>query len=119
MRYCNMLNKDKLSIDLTDIGRRIRGSRTQLNLSQAELAERTELSMSHISDIENGKINFTVDVLKRLSAALGCSADYILTGTEAGSPDLYALVCDCGPDELTAIVDVATKYKESMRRNLK
>ena len=75
--------------------------------------------MSHISDIENGKINFTVDVLKRLSDTLNCSADYILIGAESGSPELYALVCDCGPDELTAIVDVVTKFKESMRKNLK
>lgn len=114
-----MLNKDKLSIDLSDIGRRIRGCRTQLNLSQAELAERTELSMSHISDIENGKINFTVDVLKRLSDALDCSADYLLTGTESGCSELHRLISDCTPDELTAIVDIATKYKESVRRNLK
>lgn len=114
-----MLNKDMLSIDLPEIGSRIRGSRKQLNLSQADLAERTELSMSHISDIENGKINFTVDVLKRLSDALHCSADYILTGAESGSSELYDLVRDCGPDELTAIMDIALKYKESIRRNLK
>ena len=114
-----MLNKDTLSIDLPGIGSRIRGSRIQLNLSQAELAERTELSMSHISDIENGKVNFTVDVLKRLSDALHCSADYILTGTEAGCPELDSLVRDCNADELTAIADIARKYKESVRRNLK
>ena len=119
MRYYDMLNKDTLSIDLAGIGSRIRNSRKQLNLSQADLAERTELSMSHISDIENGKINFTVDVLKRLSDALTCSADYILIGADSGNPQLDALISDSGPDELTAILDVATKYKESMRRNLK
>ena len=43
------------SVDHRQIGYRIKEVREQNNFSQAELAEKTELSVSYISHIENAK----------------------------------------------------------------
>ena len=104
-----------LTVDLNAIGIRIRAVRTQKALSQAELAE---LSMSHISDIETGKINFSVDVLNRLTNALDCTADYLLTGADYSKAEWNAMYQDCSSEEQAAILAVATELKASMRRNL-
>jgi transcriptional regulator with XRE-family HTH domain len=54
-----------------DIGDRIRASREQAGLSQAELARRTGTSQATISAYERGSKQPSVDTLDRLLAATG------------------------------------------------
>jgi transcriptional regulator with XRE-family HTH domain/predicted negative regulator of RcsB-dependent stress response len=61
------------------ISKRIRETRRQLGLSQAQLA-RPELSDSYISLIESGSRTPTPSVLKLIATKLGCSVDYLLHG---------------------------------------
>ena len=48
---------------IKDIGKRIKQSRKEHGLSQADLADKMNVSTSYISDIENGKINFSLDTI--------------------------------------------------------
>lgn len=44
-----------------EIGMRIHNRRTELGLFQKDLADRVGTSQRNISDIEKGKINFSID----------------------------------------------------------
>ncbi|MCB0407361.1 MAG: helix-turn-helix transcriptional regulator [Bdellovibrionales bacterium] len=53
------------------IGESIKGSRIASNLTLIELADKSEISKTTLSRIENGKINTTILVLIRIFTALG------------------------------------------------
>jgi transcriptional regulator with XRE-family HTH domain len=53
------------------IGAELKRLRTEAGLSQKELAEHAGESFQHISHIEAGKYNLTLDRLERVGAALG------------------------------------------------
>lgn len=64
-------------------GRQIRRKREAANLSQEELAARTELSRNYIGMIERGETNPTLLVLHDLAAALGTSMSAIIRDLES------------------------------------
>ena len=68
----------------TSIGRRIRRVRKRRRWTQAELAERADISTSFLGHIERGSRKLSVETLNRIALALNCSADALLgTGLEA------------------------------------
>lgn len=54
------------------LGRNCRERRASLKMSQAELSERAGVAASHLSHIENGRGNPTLEVLEKMAAALYC-----------------------------------------------
>ncbi len=64
------------------IGQRIKTTRRQRGLSQAQLAH-PELSDSYVSLIESGKRTPTAAVLELLAAKLECSLTYLINGVTA------------------------------------
>ena len=72
-----------------DIGTRIKQLRTDRKLTQSTLAESVGLTYVQIGRYENGKSRPSSAVLQRLAAALGTTADYLMTGgTDAVSEQL-------------------------------
>lgn len=67
-------------LDAREIGRRVRLRRELLELSREQLAERSDLSVGFISEIEYGKKGMSIETLYSLSKALNVSADYFLVG---------------------------------------
>jgi transcriptional regulator with XRE-family HTH domain len=65
------------------IGSRIREKRKNVQLSIRELARRTSLTASFISQVENEKANVSIDSLRRISGALGVQILYFLTDNGA------------------------------------
>lgn len=65
-----------------EIGSRLSNSRNAAHLTQAALAERANLSIQHISYLENGKRNLTLEVAKELSNILGVQENYLLCKTD-------------------------------------
>jgi transcriptional regulator with XRE-family HTH domain len=53
-------------------GNRIREFRQKINISQEELAYRTELHRTYISSIEAGKRNVSLINIEKLAKALNC-----------------------------------------------
>jgi len=68
---------------LKEIGVRINTRRKELGLTQEELAERMEVSIQMISNVELGKKAIRPENLVKLCSALNVSADYILRGSRA------------------------------------
>ena len=65
---------------LEQIGKRIEQRRKKMGLTQEALAEKAELTTQFVSYAESGKRAMRPENLLKLSAALGVSADYLLTG---------------------------------------
>ena len=53
--------------------------RKEKNISLSELSKRSGLSISFLSNYENGKANISVASLKKISAALGVSISQLIT----------------------------------------
>ena len=65
---------------LQDIGRRIMERRRKLGLTQEALAEKGDVTAQFVSYAEAGKRAMRPENLLKIAAALGVSADYLLTG---------------------------------------
>ena len=84
-------------------------------MSQAELAEKAELSTVYISQIEFGQKNINVDVVIRLCDALHTTCDDPLRAKLARSENmayvLGTIFADCTDEELTAVLQLLQDIK--------
>lgn len=71
-----MDNKEKLMF-----GERLRKCRADKKLTQEETAERLNISLRYYQMLERGEKIGSVDNLIGIKELLGCSLDYLLTGT--------------------------------------
>ncbi|MCW0310513.1 putative HTH-type transcriptional regulator [Pantoea ananatis] len=69
---------------MTTIAKRVQSKRSELGLTQAELAERVGTSQQAIEQLENGKTK-RPRYLPELARALGCEIDWLITGTKLGT----------------------------------
>ncbi|WP_215396913.1 helix-turn-helix domain-containing protein [Rheinheimera oceanensis] len=54
------------------LGIKLRARRTELKLSQDELALNAEIDRSYIGRIERGEVNITIDILYKIAFCLQC-----------------------------------------------
>lgn len=71
-----------VNVDLAEIGKRIQARRKQQGLTQEQLADRMNVSIQMVSNLERGNKAIKIDNLVNLSRILDVSTDYILTGKE-------------------------------------
>jgi len=69
-------------MDTRTIGPRIKELREQLGLKQYELAEKTDVHQTQISEVEAGRRPPSYEYLCSISNYCGVSIDYILTGSD-------------------------------------
>lgn len=67
-------------MDSNEIGKRVKQRRKELNITQTQIQQVTNISPGNLSNIENGKYLPSTPALIELSKALQCSIDWILTG---------------------------------------
>ena len=65
-------------MDLALLGNRIRIAREKKGIPQEDLADRVNISPSHISVIERGVKTVRIDTVVRIANELDVSADYLL-----------------------------------------
>lgn len=63
---------------LKRVGERLKEMRLRAGLSQDEVAERLEISRSHVSNMEKGRSNTTVTRLHDLALLYGCTVGEIV-----------------------------------------
>lgn len=77
------------------LGARLRARRTGLGLTLAEVAERADLSIPYVSNLERGRGNPTIDALRAVAAALEASvSDLLGEATEEGLDPLELVLAD-------------------------
>ena len=108
--------------NLKRIGLRIKEARRERKISQAELAEKLEISISHMSEIENGKTSFSIDIFMRMTEILQVSADMLLRTNVPEVDVIYAdefreLMKDCSSDEKEAMLQMLRNMKSVFVKN--
>lgn len=71
-----------------ELRKKIRMLRKKKGLSQGELAVAIDMNPSHISRLETGKYQPSVDALQRLATALDVTPDFLLNGDDSSSPEV-------------------------------
>lgn len=64
-----------------ELGKRIYDFRNHLGYRQAKFAEALDISVTFLSEVENGKKGLSIDVLHKLCLRYRVSADYFILGT--------------------------------------
>lgn len=110
-------------VDYYAIGQRIRKYRRALNLSQEALAEKINISTTHMSHIETGNTKMSLPVLAAISAALNVSTDSILFDEKRESKntavdEIGFELDDCSLTELKILKDIVCSTKSALRKHL-
>ena len=101
----------EIEMTTTEIGTRIREIREEKNMSRETLAAHSEISTKFLYEIENGKKGISAETLFKISKSLGCSCDYLLTGTEQ--------YCDSSTNILKFINTLEPKQQKRILKILK
>jgi len=68
------------------MGERLRARRVELGLTLAAVAQKAELSLPYVSNLERGRGNPTIEALTALAHALEVPLAAVVGGEEAGDP---------------------------------
>lgn len=61
---------------------RIRAAREKIGYTREQFAERLDVSVSYLAELERGRTGISVKMLVKVCRVLGLSADYILFGED-------------------------------------
>ena len=112
----------KNELDYGTIGVRVRAARKKLGLTQEELANRTELTVPYISNIENNHTKLSLVTITEIANALETTIDSLMYDnlkvlTTQYDADIKDVVDDCTDHEKAIILDVVKQLKQSLRKN--
>jgi transcriptional regulator with XRE-family HTH domain len=78
----------------TILGRFVRKLREQKELTQEQLASKTGITYQYLSGLENGRENFSIDILDSLGKALGLPLPQLVAAAYAPDAPVAGLVVD-------------------------
>lgn len=108
-------------MDYYKIGQKIRKYRKAMGMSQEQLAERVEISVTHMSHIETGNTKLSLPVLVEISKALEVRTDDLLFDSpsekELSIKQLNETLETCTAEEVRVISDVAKALKVSFNKH--
>ena len=113
------MSGDQRAEEAIEIGKRIREFRVKKNMSQAALAEKANVSLSQISDIERGKTSMRLTTFIGIVEALQVSADVLLRTdipevNTLDKSEFAEVLADCTPSEIDSILKIVKEVKRSM-----
>ena len=109
-------------IDYKAIGLRIKKIRKRVNMSQEQLANKADLSVHFISNIENGLRKMSLETLTGIANALSVTPDDLLCDNLVYAFHVYnkeaqELFADCSCEESRFLVEGLAGLKRGMRKN--
>lgn len=107
-----------MGIDYNIVGERLRRARLEKKLTQADLAEKLDISVTYLSKVERGVSRINLKRLQELCALLDISEIYILSGTSEDSKnyldkDFKNLLEKCSPEQQKLIYNLAKTVIEA------
>jgi len=72
-----------MSVDYKVIGTRIKAKRKACKLTQEEIAEKLDVTVGYISQVERGVTKINLDLLCRISSILDCDIAYFVSGASS------------------------------------
>lgn len=109
-------------MDYYNIGVRVRKFRLMKGLSQEQLAEMVDISVTHMSHIETGNTKLSLPVFVALADALCVRTDELLHDPAPNHDsilrDITAILDTCTAQQARCIVDIARAAKQSFDQHL-
>ena len=107
-----------LVLDLGTIGNNLYKVRKNKGLTQAEVAEKAELSDRTYADIERGSATMRVDSLLKICGALNITPNEILVvdnNIEITEQDIAETIKDCSNNEKETALKLLSVYVDSLK----
>ena len=110
-----------MSLDYRIIGSKIKEMRKRRKLTQEQLAELIEKTQHHISYIENGERQLSLDTFVEIAKALNATTYELLPATALSEKEqnmAFAIILDsCTAYEKQIVFDVVKVLKQSLQSN--
>ena len=108
-----------MDTELQRIGSRVKQARLARHMTQQQLAEAADISVSFLSNIENGRQVMNVETLIALLDCLNISADWLLNNSteyanRAAAFEIEQELSACTAKERSAILKLIQLMKESI-----
>lgn len=105
---------------MLEVGQRISSLRKSYGYTQECLAEMAEISVQFLIQIEHGKKTMKIGTLRKLSAALSVSADYIINGSNvcSESTEINALISGLSEENRKQAVKLLAVFADTINRNM-
>ena len=82
-------------MDYETLGKRVKQYRKMRQMTQNDLAEKVDISVSHVSNLENGNTEPSLETLVEICNALRVTADHLLCDSlDAATEPYYEEVLD-------------------------
>ena len=113
-----------MELDYKAIGKRIKIARIKADLTQEMLAEKIELSPTHLSNIETGTTRVSLATIVSIANGLDITVDDILCDNVVKArvqfeEDIAEILDDCDEYEIRIIKDMAVALKKTLRKDKK
>lgn len=103
-----------------EVGCRIRNLREYAHYTREVLAEKADISVQFLADIETGRKSMTVKTLRNIAQSLHVSADYIIFGSsspedkDANSSNLFLMFERLTPKEKHYAEEILKLYIDAL-----
>ncbi len=107
-----------LVFDLREIGTNLYQIRKRKGLTQAEVAEKAELSDRTYADIERGGVNMRLETLMKICSALKITPNDILTvadNEDITEQDVFEAIQTCSTNEKETALKLLNIYINSLK----
>ncbi|MBQ9774062.1 MAG: helix-turn-helix transcriptional regulator [Clostridia bacterium] len=108
-------------MDYYKIGQRIRKYRKAKGFSQEVLAEKVDISVTHLSHIETGNTKLSLSVLVDLANALEVQTDDLLSDAPSGRAkslnELAEILDTCSTQQVRIITDIVKSMKIALDKH--
>ena len=108
----------RMDVELQKIGSRVKQARLAKHMTQQQLAEAAGISISFLSNIENGRQSMNLRALITISEALGVSADRLIRDLPPTASriteEIESELSSCTPKEREAILQLVQLMKQSL-----
>jgi transcriptional regulator with XRE-family HTH domain len=109
-------------MDYISIGKRIKFERIKTKLTQAELAEKSNITTAFVGQIERGETKLSLETLVNIANVLEVSVDYILrdnvkTNSSSAIKELLLLVENRTAKDIVILVDLAKALYDNFDKN--
>ena len=106
-------------MDYYEIGQRIRKFRKAYNLSQEQLAEKVQISVTHMSHIETGNTKLSLPVFVDIANALSVQTDELLHDIPQNNKtnmkhEINEILDSCSMRDMYILLDFLRSVKTSL-----
>ena len=115
-----------MTIDYKALGAKIKEYRKKENITQEQLAEMADISLSHMSNVETASASVSLPALKLIADALDVTLDELLVDSYSKkqkeylySRKLECILEQCETEEQEFIVNTASALADNLMKNRK